>query len=162
LNNVLGEVLTKSAFWAVSQATIKQNLLDYRTVPNVRGRETFLVEAAPTEIAMPEFGVGEDRKGNSIKLPMDKFIYMVESIISLHAFLKYGCSLLVSSSTGIADFICVLELFLCILVLTTVLTMTMTQISGVYKRCLSWYIFLRIYCISDRPVDFQQRLESGD
>ncbi len=36
----------------------------------------------------------------------------------IHAFLKYGCSLLVSSSTGIDDYKHSLELFLRILVLT--------------------------------------------
>jgi hypothetical protein len=43
---------------------------------------------------------------------------VVECILSLHAFLKYGCSLLVSNPTGIANYKRVLEHFLRILVLT--------------------------------------------
>jgi hypothetical protein len=48
---------------------------------------------------------------------MDKFVYVVECILSLHAFLKYGCSLLVSNPTGIVNYKRVLEHFLLILVL---------------------------------------------
>jgi hypothetical protein len=66
LDKVLGEVLSKSAFWLISQATIKQNLLDYRTVQNVPGRVTIPDEESATEIVMPEVEVEENRKDNSI------------------------------------------------------------------------------------------------
>jgi hypothetical protein len=120
LDNVLSEVLNQRSYRAVSQVAIQEHQLDYRIVPNLSEPEPLLGDsgAALPEMSMPEFEVEEERAENSIKLPMDKFVYLVETILSLHAFLKYGCSLLVSRPTGIADYKRVLELFLRVLVLS--------------------------------------------
>ena len=116
LDNVLATVLTASALEAVAQVTLPQNLTNYRTVP------VAIPDAVDIEtdegLILPGFEVDEDREDNSIKLPMDKFIYLVETVLSLHAFLKYGCALLVSSPTGITEYQRALELFLRVLVAT--------------------------------------------
>jgi hypothetical protein len=118
LDKVLAEVLTTNAFNAVSQVALPPNLTDYRTSPpNVTVPVPFFPQAAIPAV-IQEFEVDEDREDNSIKLPMDKFVYLVETVLSLHAFLKYGCSLLVTSPTGIADYKMALEVFLHILVAT--------------------------------------------
>jgi hypothetical protein len=116
-DKAVGKVLNTSALNAVSQVTLPPNLTDYRTTPNVTIPVPFLPDVA-IPLAIQAFVVDEDREDNSIKLPMDKFLYLVETILSLHAFLKYGCSLLVTSQTGIADYKRVLEVFLHILVAT--------------------------------------------
>jgi hypothetical protein len=122
LDQVLAQVLTIRNFRAVSQLALPPNLTNYQTVPvaslaqAVIPTDEAVIPPAPEFVH--EFEVDEDRVDNSIKLPMDKFVYLVETVLSLPAFLKYGCSLLVSSPSGIADYKCALELFLRVLVAT--------------------------------------------
>ena len=117
LDKVLATVLTPRAFDAVSKIRLPSNLTDYRTTLNLE-----VPVPADPEVATPPgtdaILIHGDRADNSIKLPMDKFVYVVETILSLHAFLKYGCSLLVTSPTDIAGYKWVLETFLHTLVAT--------------------------------------------
>ena len=117
LDQVLAAVITPRVFNVVSKVTLPSNLTDYRVTPHL----TVPVPAVPQAATPPApaaIQVDDERADNSIKLPMDKFVYVVETILSLHAFLKYGCSLLVTSPTGIADYKRVLETFLHTLVAT--------------------------------------------
>jgi hypothetical protein len=98
------EILTPTALEVVSQVAIQPNLLDYCIVPEGPALVSFLDEVDNEMERVEEFVIEDERIDNSIKLPMDQFVYVVESVLSLHAFLKYGCSLLVANPNGIANY----------------------------------------------------------
>jgi hypothetical protein len=118
LDGVLHEVLTKSAVSMISKVQLPPAIMDYRNVP----RPTELIgsqpELATEDRSVPGFEVENKREDNSIKLPMDKFVYLVETLLSFQTFLKYGCNLLLSRPTASLEYDKALELFLRLLVTT--------------------------------------------
>lgn len=113
---VIREVLTEHALSAIGTVQFPPHLLDYRNV--VRPISLNPPIDCEVEKEHPEFAITEHRQANSIKLPMEHFVYLVETLLSLISFLKYGCNLLVSLPTGSSDYDKALELFLRILVTT--------------------------------------------
>ena len=132
-NQVLAKVFTTQALTVINSHALPPFLLDYRAVPNVGLEEEHLPpltsREAPDKL-LPIFDVEKDREDNSIKLPMDQFVYLVETTLSLHAFLKYGCSLLVEDPGGIDKYKQALELFI------RVLTTTVDRGDNTNRWCL--------------------------
>jgi hypothetical protein len=96
--SVLDDVLTDKAMSPLARVKLPEDILDCRNVkrPNRMARP----EAVSFEKEHPWFETTEERKDNSIKLPMMKFVWLAETIISFIAFLKCGCDHLVSRPTG--------------------------------------------------------------
>jgi hypothetical protein len=115
-NGVIREVLTAYNLSAITKVQFPRGLLDYRTVN--RPIRLLTPEVSNIEKDLPEFKVPEERKENSIKLPMEQFVYLVETLLSFISFLKYGCDLLVSRPSGSVEYDKALELFLRMLVST--------------------------------------------
>jgi hypothetical protein len=106
--SVLDDLLTDKAVSTLSQVKLPEVILDCRNVK--RPHRMARPEAVSFEKEHPRFETTEERKDNSIKLPMMEFVCLAETIISFVAFLKCGCDHLVCDKA--------LELFLRILTST--------------------------------------------
>jgi hypothetical protein len=120
-DEVMSKVLTRSAVSAILKIQLPKAILDYRSVPALPDPGLMLIpinEIALLQREEPDFKVEEGRERNSIKLQMDGFVYLVETILSFHSFLKYGSNLLLSRPGGSLEYDKALELFLRVLVST--------------------------------------------
>ena len=113
---VLNKVLTKRSTSSIDRVAFPPRILDYRNVD----RPTMLHQPNTTHVEKehPNFEVTNARSSNSIKLPLEEFVYLVETLLSFIAFLKYGCGLLKSRPTGSVEYDKALELFLRMVVTT--------------------------------------------
>jgi hypothetical protein len=107
---VLDSILTESGISKIARVQMPPDLLDYRTVDRPTKLER--AQESAVEIEHPDLQITEERQENSLKLPMEEFVHLVETIISLIAFLKNGCNLLVSTKTGSDEYDKALELLM--------------------------------------------------
>ena len=118
LNRVIKNVLTSNAISTIRTVQLPQYRLDYRNVrrpQHLTGPQNGLLEQ---ERVQATFKVTKERCNNSIKLEMEQFVYLVETMLSFQAFLKYGCDLLLSRPSSEGEYDKALELFLRLLVTT--------------------------------------------
>ena len=101
---------------SIDRVAFPPRILDYRNVD----RPTMLHQPNTTHVEKehPNFEVTDARSSNIIKLPLEEFVYLVETLLSFIAFLKYGCGLLKSRPTGSVEYDKALELFLRMVVTT--------------------------------------------
>jgi hypothetical protein len=115
LDGVIRSHLNDNFVHATQSVSIPKGLLDYRDVD----RPTELLQPGPhlsvSEIEHADFRVTEGKEEYSIKLSMDHFVYLVETLLSLISFLKYGCNLLASTPSASTDYDRAIELFLRVL-----------------------------------------------
>jgi hypothetical protein len=104
LQKVLSSTLTDRSMSGVTEIQFEPFLLDYRPVQireNLTACST-AIHAIDYE-PLPDVPIEEGRENCSIKLSMNQFSYLVETILTFEAFIKYGTSLLLRE-TGIAEY----------------------------------------------------------
>jgi hypothetical protein len=104
LKDVFSTTLTARSMTGIEEIDFEPFLLDYRTVHIQENHNACSAAANAIDYIPVEFiPIEEGRESCSIKLSMDQFSYLVESILSFEAFIKYGTSLLLLDG-GIAGY----------------------------------------------------------
>jgi hypothetical protein len=106
----LRQVLTKRNVSKIRKVNFPDGVLDHRNVKRPMGMKR--PAACSFEKEHADFEVSEARRNNSIKLPMEEFVCLVETPLSLTSFLKHGYNLLASRPSASVECDKALELFL--------------------------------------------------
>jgi hypothetical protein len=131
----LRQVLTKRNVSKIRKVHFPDGVLDCRNVKRPTGMKRSA--ACSFEKEQADFEVSEARRNNSIKLPMEEFVCLVETLLSLTSFLKHGCNLLQST------IVCACQSWICRLSPNHRLSKLKMRIIGETKRVSTNHVFIR-------------------